>query len=263
MSDIIDYTDVPYLQEILNFLPINPEDEEDVINYIQNITNLIAVNHKYGQYQFAYFGIHLLYMTYIYCTAWKISQIEGGRYQDAILFARPYSGREEDFKINDARTIFDYSLMPEADVAKLFRIIDLDKSQISNVASLVGARNKMAHASGKFEILTDEGFEVQTHTVLTSVKNIHRKMDCLIRKWYASLLLNYCEGSFASYNNPKDIIEEQMIQSFKLSVNELLVCNEMSIRKLKETHKNQLGYPYRLQKFKKTMTDYCQEMGYI
>ena len=92
MSDVVDYTEVPYLQEILNYLPIDPADEEDVINYIQNVTNLIAVNYKYEQYQFAYFGIHLLYMTYIYCTAWKISQIEPDRYKDAIIYARPYSG---------------------------------------------------------------------------------------------------------------------------------------------------------------------------
>lgn len=47
MSDVVDYTEVPYLQEILNYLPIDPADEEDVINYIQNITNLIAVNYKW------------------------------------------------------------------------------------------------------------------------------------------------------------------------------------------------------------------------
>lgn len=95
MSDVVDYTEVPYLQEILNYLPIDPADEEDVINYIQNITNLIAVNYKYGQYQFAYFGLHLLYMTFIYCTAWKIGQIE----QCAIrmlsyLHARTMGGNE-------------------------------------------------------------------------------------------------------------------------------------------------------------------------
>ena len=30
--------------EILNFLPINPDDEEDVINYVQNITNVSALS---------------------------------------------------------------------------------------------------------------------------------------------------------------------------------------------------------------------------
>ena len=40
MVDEIDYTEVPYLQEILNFLPINPSDEEDINSYINNITRI-------------------------------------------------------------------------------------------------------------------------------------------------------------------------------------------------------------------------------
>ena len=63
MPDVFDYREVPLLQDILNFLPMNPQDEEDVFHYIQNISNLIAINYKYEQYQFAYCGIHLLYMT--------------------------------------------------------------------------------------------------------------------------------------------------------------------------------------------------------
>lgn len=223
MFDAVDYTEVPYLQEILNFLPINPDDEEDVINYIQNITNVVAVNYKYGQYQFAYFGIHLMYMTYIYCTAWKIGQIEPERYKDAIVFARPYSGREKDLKIEDADSIFAYSIIPEKDIAKLFKIIELDKSQISVVGDLVDTRNDMAHASGKFEILTEESFDVKVSSIFTSMNTIHRCMNKPIRKWYEQVLLSFCAGEYEGYDEPKDIIFEQMIQSFKLSTNELLM----------------------------------------
>lgn len=260
MIEEIDYTEIPYIQEILNFLPINPEDEEDVINYIQNITNLIAVNYKYGQYQFAYFGVHLLYMTYVYCVAWKIGQIEPDRYKDAIVFARPYNGRERDFKIEDADSIFSYSLMPEKEIAKLFRVIGLDKSQISVVSNLVEMRNEMAHASGKFEILTEDIFDAKVSNVITSMKNIHRCMDTLIRKWYEQVLISFCKGEYEEYDNPKDIIAEQMIQSFKLSTNELLVCNEMSVSSLITAHR---GYQAKLKDFKKAIADHCQEMGYI
>lgn len=31
MAEDIDYTEIPYLQKILNYLPINPNDEEDII----------------------------------------------------------------------------------------------------------------------------------------------------------------------------------------------------------------------------------------
>ena len=194
MTDIFDSSEVPYLQDIINYLPIDPIDEEDVITYIENITNLITVNYKYGQYQFAYFGLHLLYMTYIYCTVWKISRILPERYSDAVVFARTYSNREKDMDIDNIGTIFQYSLIPEKDISKIFKIIDLDKSQISNVGILVDVRNEMAHASGKFEILTEDNFSVKANTILNSIRNIHNMMDKQIRKWFKQILSSYCMG---------------------------------------------------------------------
>ena len=260
VPDTVDYTEVPHLQELLSYLPINPEDEEDIVNYVQNITNLIAVNYKYGQYQFAYFGVHLLYMTYIYCTAWKIGQIEPGRYRDAIVFARAYNGRDRDLKIEEVDSVFVYSLMPEKEIAKLFKIIDLDKSQISLVEDLVDTRNDMAHASGKFEMLTEESYDAKVSSVLSSMGAIHRCMDRLIRKWYGQVLLSFCKGEYEGYDDPKDFIVEQMIQTFKLSTNELLICNEMSVSSLITEHR---GYEPKLKAFKKALKEYCQEMGYI
>lgn len=256
----VDYTEVPHLQEILSYLPINPEDEEDIVNYVQNITNLIAVNYRYGQYQFAYFGVHLLYMTYIYCTAWKIAQIEPERYKDAIVFARAYNGRERDLIIEEADSVFAYSLMPEKDIAKLFKIIELDKSQISLVGDLVDTRNEMAHASGKFEILTEESYDAKISSVLSSMGVIHGCMTRLIRMWYGQVLLSFCKGEYEGYKKPNDFIVEQMIQTFKLSTNELLVCNEMSVSGLITEHR---GYEAKLKAFKKAVKEYCQEMGYV
>lgn len=260
MSDPIDYTEVPHLQDILDYLPINPNDEEDVGNYIRNITNLVTINYKYEQYQFAYFGIHLLYMTYIYATAWKIAQIEPERYKYAIVFARPYSGREKDLKIEDADSIFAYSLLPEKDIAKLFKIIGLDPSQISVVADIVDTRNEMAHASGKFEILTEEGYDAKVNSVISSMAAINKCMDKLIRKWYGQVLISFCKNEYEGYDNAKDLISEQIVQSFKVSANELIVCNEMSMSTLITEHR---GYEKKLKEFKKEMTNYCKDMGYL
>lgn len=260
MIEELNYADPPYLQDILAYLPIEPDDEEDVINYINNITNVVAVNYKYEQYQFAYFGMHLLFMTYIYCTAWKIAQIEVDRYKDVIVFARSYNGREHDFKIEDADSIFVYSLMPEKDISKLFKIIELDNSQISGIADLIDTRNNMAHASGKFYILNEEGFEIKANSIFTSIKNIHKHMNHPIRKWYQKVILSFCMGEYEGYEDPKDIIFEQMIQSFKLSINELLICNEMSVSSLISTH---MELKDKLSNFKKEIKEYCIELGYI
>ena len=65
-QDFVDYGDIPGLQEVLNFLPIDPQDEKDINNYVRNIAETVCTNYEHGHYQFAYFGVHLLYMTYIY-----------------------------------------------------------------------------------------------------------------------------------------------------------------------------------------------------
>ena len=260
MDENIDYTEIPYMQEILNYLPIDPRDEEDINSYIKNITSLIAVNYKYEQYQFAYFGVHLLFMTYIYCTAWKISQIIPERYKDVIVFARPYSGREKDLKIEEVNSIFEYSLLPEKDIAKLFKIIGLDKSQIANVSDLVDDRNDMAHASGKFNILTDDSYDTKVNSILILMQNIHKCMNDSIRKWFSEVLISFCAGEFDGYSDARDLLIEQMIQSFKLSVNELLICNEMSVSHMVSVHR---GYQTKLKGFKDVLKSYCKEMGYI
>ena len=62
---------------------------------------------------------------------------------------------------DDADSIFTYSLIPEKDISKIFTIIDLNKSHITNVSDLVDTRNEMTHASGKLEILTKESFDAK------------------------------------------------------------------------------------------------------
>lgn len=258
MPEIENYIDVPYLEEILLYLPIEPSDKEDVSVYLKNLTNLIAVNYKYEQYQFAYFGLHLLYMTYIYCTIWKISKIIPEKCGYASIFAKAYGNT--DFDYCDVESIFEYSSIPEKEIGKIFKIIELHPGQIGNISGLVDDRNDMAHASGKFEILTEENFTVKANTVHNSIKNIHNRMDKQIRIWFTDVLLKYCNDDFKDYSSINDIISEQMVQNFNLSVNELLVCNEMSVNTI--ISNNRL-FEKRLKEFKNELKKYCEKYGYL
>ena len=258
MDDTIEFAEVPHLEEIMDYLPISAVDKEDVLLYLQNITNLVNVNYKYGQYQFAYFGLHLLYMTYIYFTVWKISKVIPGRYKDATVFARAYNGRDLDFTNIDS--IFQYSLVPEKELPKIFKLIGLDDGQLGNISGLVDTRNDMAHASGKFEIPNDMEFASKANSVCVSIRNIHRCMTNQIKMWYQDILLKYCSGEFEVYEDDSDFIFEQMIQNFNLSVNELLVCNEMSVRELTATNPIIRD---KLKSFKRSLKTYCENQGYV
>ena len=257
LAETIDFTDVPYLKDLLSYLPIDAMDKEDVNTYLKNITDSILINYGNEQYQFAYFGLHLLYMTYIYFSVRKISLILPDRYKDAVVFAKPYRGQEIDF--NNIKSTFDYSLVAEKELPNILKIIDLDDGQIGKIGGLVDNRNEMAHANGRFKILNEDAFFTAANGILDSVKNIHKRMDGLIRIWFKDFLLQYCDNKFDDYNDINDIITEQMIQGFNLSIQELLVCNEMSIRQIiseKPEFKDSLN------KFKTTLKVYSERQGY-
>ena len=246
MDRDISFTEIPHIEEILDFLPIFSNDQEDVNAYIQNIKSLVHINYRYEQYQFAYFGVHLLYMTYVYCTAWKISKMCEERYSDAIIFAQLYRGKNIDLRNVDS--VFQYSLLPEKEIGKLFYLIGLDKGQIDIISGLVDDRNEMAHASGKIKIPNDLEFEVKAKTVLTSMTNVHNSMKWLIRKWFKRTLVDFCQDVDKDFDTYENIVCD-----FNLSVKEVSECVDMSI---KEVIKNRPLIENKLKKHKNDLKNF-------
>jgi len=219
----IELINVPHFKEILKYLPIASNDKEDVMKYLQNIKSLVSINYRYEQYQFAYFGVHLLYMTYIYCSAWKISSMCEKRYKDATIFARPYNGKESEFR--ESESVFKFSLLPEKDIGKIFHVTGLDAGQIRQISGFVADRDDMAHASGKISIPNSEEFETKAKTILTSMSNIHNSMKGLVRKWFGEILVKFSQDSDGDID-----IYENVISDYSLSIKEIAECDEMSIK---------------------------------
>jgi len=153
--------------------------------------------------------------------------------------------------------VFDYSLIPEKDLPNILKIIGLDSMQVRKITGLVEDRNEMSRANGRFTLLNEESFRISANGIIDSVSNIHKCMDRQIRKWFADFLIRYCNNEFAEYSEISDIFTEQMIEDFGLSVKELLVCNEMSIKVLVSEKPD---FRNSLQEFKQTPKEYCEAM---
>lgn len=250
---MLDPNDVPYLTDIIDYLPINPEDEKDIVSYISNLSEAIILNYQNKQFQFAYFGIHLLYMTYIYCTVSKVSTVCRKRYLYVGAFAKPYSGKI--FDIEKIKSIFDYSSISEVEIGKFFKSIDIDPDYIKTIKEIVKFRNSMAHASGKFEINTEEEFNDRVNAIFISMSNIQTTLIPYIQKWYCSIIDKFSKGEYTNeYSDAKDLIEAIIIQEFNISKIELLNCKNMDISKLKE---NSPGRDESFSSFRKGLNEIC------
>jgi hypothetical protein len=254
LADTANLTDVPFLGELLNYLPINSSDKKDVNTYLNNITNAILANYSNEQYQFAYLGLHLLYMTYIYFSVRKVSVVMKDRYEAAAVLLRPYG----DYSNMDSA--FGYSEVSESELPRILKIVSLDETQLGKIKRSVKRRNDLVHANGRFEISNEKTFFNYASELCDSTRDIHSRMEGQIRLWFKDFLLKYCNKQFPGYDEINDIITEQMIPEFNLSVQELLVCNEMGVKQIASENPE---YKDALNEFTEALKEYCEEQGFV
>ncbi len=221
--------------EILEYLPI---DEVEVNDYVRPLFDSASVTYEKKQYQFSYFAVHLIFMTYIYSTVWKIGQFHKDKYEHSLLFARPYNGKEVDFKA--VTSIFKYSHLPEKDIFEFFTLIGIENGYIKSTKKLIDYRNEMAHATGKIEISSEDKFNLAINEILSVTRKIHEKLSLTIRDWYRDELLCFAKNELdEQFGSPTDYVNSVFIGKYSFSQNELLVCKEFGLKKLK--HRDESG----------------------
>jgi len=214
-----------------------PLDDTEVNEYISKLFTTFQKTYENEEFQFSYFALHLIFMTYIYCTVWKISRFQCERYQASLLFIRPYNGNRVNFsKLN---SIFDYSFLPEKDIFEFLKLVEIDDGYIGSIKKLVDRRNDMAHASGKFDIIEYTHIETEIDTILKTIKNIAKKMEFTIRGLYEAILMKYSKNEFIDeYSNDiNQIIDEVVVKDESLSLNDLKCCSELGISKFSDRNK--------------------------
>jgi hypothetical protein len=246
------------LYEILEYLPI---DDIEVNDYVSPLFDSANVTYEKEQYQFSYFAVHLIFMTYIYSTVWKIGQFHKDNYEHSLLFARPYNGKEVDFK--EVTSVFKYSHLPEKDIFEFFTLIGLENGFIKSTKKLIDYRNEMAHATGKIEISSEEKFSLAIDEILSVTAKIHEKLSLTIRDWYRQELLHYAKNELdEQYSSILDYINNNFIKTLSFSQRELLVCKEFGLNKLKNRKESGLSREEiaRIEEFHKVVKEKYNEI---
>ena len=223
--------------EILDYLPV---DDIEVNDYVRPLFNSALVTYEKEEYQFSYFALHLIFMSYIYSTVWKIGQFHKEKYEDSLLFARPYNGSDVNFK--EINSIFEYSQLPEKDIFEFFSLIGMDNGYIKSTKKLIDYRNDMAHATGTFQISSEEQFSDALRELLSVSSNIQEKMNLTIRAWYKEILTNYAkDGLPEDYSTPSDYIFEVFVKNLSFSKKDFQVCKDYGLNKLKNRKESGLS----------------------
>lgn len=220
------------IEEAYNILDYLPIDDLEVNDYITPLLNSALVTFEKEEYQFSYFALHLIFMTNIYSSIWKIGQFYKERYHDSLLFARPYSGCEVNFK--EIKSVFEFSHLPEKDIFEFFSLIGVENSYIKSIKGLIDTRNQMAHATGKFQISTVDNFNAAVRQLNSVLEYLQSSLNLTIRDWYKAELLSYSKNPLAeNYPTITDYINDVFLNRYGFSKKDLTACNEFGLNKLK------------------------------
>jgi hypothetical protein len=232
--------------EILEYLPIRLKEQTEQ-EYIDHLWDSFQSNYKNQKYQFAFLAYHLLFMSFIYFTIWKIK-----------------THRKEDFDnleigfdgLPKATKPFSLSIEKEAKIIDLLQYIcprgQNRKAIVGNYKKLVQERNDIAHANGNIPFKTEDYLYKQVSKILEYTKEIHEYSKPIIHECFKSFLLSSQDEEIREYPDMKEQINEILIHENYLSKRDLVSFLDCSIPKSEMT----TGFD----EIKKIAEDYKEEL---
>lgn len=212
--------------ELGNYLPLSfksPKEQE----YIAFLWDAFETNYTHGKYQFAFLAYHMLTMSFVYFSIWKIKQTWPADFEKGLIgFAR------DEKVLLEATSPFVFSTVQERTILRFLKLIACDNGKIGTYAKLVDDRNKSAHPNGNIFFSTPEALESKIAEIMRVVDEIEHHSAPLIQSCYARFLIENHESENREYRDPIDQIREILIHSNYMSAKDIEICTALDLAML-------------------------------
>ncbi|RYU84433.1 hypothetical protein [Hymenobacter persicinus] len=215
---------------IRDYLPRRFKNEREQ-EYINALWQAFEQNYLAGQYQFALLAYHMLFMSCVYCAIW---QIKGNR---KVLLENALILHQDEDKILNASSPFNFSEMQERAVFSLLRLVNCERQHIGKLKKLVDDRNNMAHANGNIYYTSEALANSKTREVLALLDIIHDLMRPVVQECFKQFLLNSHDPELREYPMEEDQIQEVLIYTNYFSPNNEEACLNFDLEPLR-THEH-------------------------
>ena len=213
--------------EIHDYLPIefNTSSEEEYLLFLWNAfeNNYLSKNH-----QFAFVAYHLIMMSFIYFTLWKVKIVCSKDFNNALIGF----GKEIEYQILKATSPFIFHIINERKIFRFLKIIGCTNDKIGKYAIQVDKRNKIAHANGLISFNSRENINNEIIKMIGIANEIQRYLNPIIEKIYTSFLEESANPNDREYVEDIDQVREILIKKHYLSKKDIESCMECDISNL-------------------------------
>jgi len=218
--------------QILNYMPYlyKTVQEEEYINFLWDA---FSANYEKEKYQFAFIGYHMLFMSFVYFSIWKIKI---HREKD---FAKALIGFNKDCEKNmmDASSPFTFSEINESNIFRFFKLVGCKNDKIGEFTRLVKDRNNIAHSNGNIFYNSQDSLDEKINEVLRCADKIQENIKCITRNTFKDFLKNNWDNNNREWSDDGDQIREILIRDNYFSKNDIEYCLSFDINLLNKESK--------------------------
>ena len=213
--------------ELIDYLPISLKSDEET-EYINSLWLAFGNAYGHGDLQFAFLPYHMLYMSFVYCTLWKVRCV----YPDYVRLVSIGFGDRAEKAIRDMTDPFAFGAIRESDVFGFLKLIGCSNDGIGRCKQLVQIRNKAAHANLENRIRSTATLETHIGNILKSAQEIQEHCNQIIERIYYIFLNDGVYTDNREYLDDKDQIREALIHDNYFSPKDIEVCKSFDIFRL-------------------------------
>ena len=210
-----------------SYLPIsfkNPSERD----YITFLWDTFEKNYTNGIYQFAFLAYHMLLMSFIYFSIWRIRQTCPQDFEKGLIgFARD----EKDMLA--ATSPFAFSIVNERAILGFLKLIGCDTAKVRGYKKFVGDRNKAAHANGNIFLSTKEALDDKIADIMRAVDQIRTHSKPIIEHHYREFLRESHDPDEREFAEATDQIREVLIHGNYMSQKDIEFCVNCDISSLR------------------------------
>ena len=210
---------LPYLYKSL-------QDEE----YINFLWETFCANYEKEKYQFAFIAYHMLFMSFVYFSIWKIKINREKDFAKALI---GFSKNLENDMLN-ASTPFEFSKINESSIFRFFKLVGCKNDKIGEFTKIVKTRNDISHSNGNIFFNSQDSLDEKVSEVLQCMFKIQEHTECIIENTFKQFLKNNWDSNDREWLDDGDQIRDILIRKNYFSKKDIEFCLSFDINLLKQ-----------------------------
>ena len=203
------------LQDYLPILPKTPEESE----YLLFLWDSFKLNYSNQNYHFAFLSYHMMMMSFVYFSLWKIKEIRSNDFNHALIGF----GKVEQ-EILDATSPFTLHKINERTIFRFLKILDCKNEKIQKYVKQVDERNNVAHANAIISFNDQTSIDNEISKIIQIASEIQNYLNPIIKETYFAFLQNNQNPDEREYSDPNDQIKETLVKKHCLSQKDIAQC---------------------------------------